>query len=85
MIEAKYVGPHKPPRVGKKLMEGMWKDFLLRGSNHSGQGMLLSNTINRCEVEKIPYRLTAYPGQGYFIEPIKEPVDGTASPTSTEP
>ena len=88
MIEAKYIGPHKPPRVGKQMLERFWQDFLKHGSNHSGQGMLLSLTINRCEAEKVPYRLTAYPGQGYFIEPIppllQEKSGGPAPPTDPD-
>lgn len=46
-----------------------WRRFLAGGIQHSGQAATLPYVIRRCEREGVPYRLTAYPGQGYFIEP----------------
>lgn len=39
-------------------------------SSHSAEAMLLPYIINYCEAHKIPYRLIAQPGLGYYIERI---------------
>ena len=53
------------------FQKSMWDCFLAWGTSHSAQAVTLSYIIERCEKEGVPYRLTASPGQGYFIEPYK--------------
>jgi hypothetical protein len=62
--------PHELP-VDKKTGARLWKEFLRVGSNHSSHASFLPYIIRRCERECVPYRLTAYPGNGYFIERIE--------------
>lgn len=50
----------------------VWKSFLNGGTNHSAQAATLPYIIRRCEREQRPYKITAYPGKGYFIEPVKD-------------
>ena len=85
MIETKYTGPLRPHRISNKLQEMFWANFLEKGTNHSGQGMTLPHIINRCERERVPYRLTAYPGQGYRIEPIEPLLKDMQDDTNQSP
>lgn len=55
--------------VNKAEGARLWRDFMARGSQHSGRASLLPYLIRRCEREKIPYTLVAVPGMGYWIEP----------------
>lgn len=58
-----------PIREGPR--QNLINGFLKEGkSNHSGLHQTLSYIIEYCEENKIPYRLTAYPRQGYLIERI---------------
>ena len=56
--------------LSRPMRERMWEAFLEHGTNHSQQALTLPYIINRCEEENVPYRLTAIPGQGYFIEQL---------------
>ncbi len=49
--------------------ERSWTSFLEHSTNHSASATFLVHIINRCERERIPYVLTAHPGQGYYIKP----------------
>jgi hypothetical protein len=40
-------------------------------TQHSDLRMFLPYIIEHCERNRIPYRLTAKPGLGYFIEKVK--------------
>ncbi len=61
----------------KKLTQKSLDDFWVllqeqRATNHSARGMTLSHLIQKCEETKTPYRLTAHPGKGYFLELIED-------------
>lgn len=58
--------------VSKAARERSWQAFLKGGTNHSGSAMTLGPIIRRCEREQIAYRLTAWPGHGYYLEPVKK-------------
>jgi len=51
----------------------VWPQFMETGTNHSHKGIYLTHIIERCERLLIPYRITAMPGTGYFIEQAPEP------------
>lgn len=47
------------------------KSFIEKGhSQHSGMGLFLPFILNYCEENSIPYKLTAHPKLGYYIERI---------------
>lgn len=49
----------------------IWEYFCRKGSsNHSAGAGTLPHIMNRCEQEKIAYRLIAIPGTGYFVQRI---------------
>lgn len=61
--------------MNAKMLSMVWRNFLKGGvTSHSAQAASLPHIVRRCEREKIPYRITAHPGQGYTIERIKEQV-----------
>ena len=62
--------PHEVA-LSKAAANRLWQTFLETGSQHSGRASLLPYIIRRCELEKIPYKLTAHPGAGYYIERVK--------------
>lgn len=62
--------PHEMAQ-SKAAQERLWKKFMQKGTIHSGRASLLPYIMRRCELEKVPYKLTAYPGEGYWIEPVK--------------
>jgi len=61
--------PHEVT-IPKRMQKSIWSRFLDKGTTHSAQAGTLPYIMRRCEEEKIPYRLTAMPGVGYFIEPL---------------
>lgn len=55
--------------VSKEAAKRTIKAFEHAGSsNHSSNAATLPIVVEHCERNKIPYRLTAVPGLGYFIE-----------------
>jgi hypothetical protein len=54
----------------KAAFRRSWDAFMAHGSNHSAGAHMLPRIIRRCERERIPYRLSAMPGIGYYIETI---------------
>jgi hypothetical protein len=50
-------------KLWRMLMDGT-------GGSHSAQGVTLPYLINRLESEGIAYQLSAWPGQGYYLELI---------------
>ena len=71
-FKCEYVGPLPPRRISKKEQDRLWQTFYDGpGTTHSGNATLLSILINRAEEEKVPYRLTAYPGRTYHMERIR--------------
>lgn len=59
------------PLPNRRVIERTWCDFKERGVAFGGRGAMLGLIVNRCEVEGQPYKLMAYPGRSYMIEPIK--------------
>lgn len=59
------VGNYASIRMKKIIIEAFERTG---NSNHSGAGHTLGIVLQYCEENKIPYRLTAYPGMGYVIE-----------------
>jgi hypothetical protein len=57
--------------LSKVAQKRIWRMFLDGGTNHSANASTLAYLIRRCELEGVPYKLNAYPGTGYFMEPIK--------------
>lgn len=53
--------------MSKAAQRRTWEAFLDGGTNHSANASTLPYIIRRCELERIPYVLTAAPGMGYFI------------------
>lgn len=60
------------PLPSKKVIQETWEHFKERGVAFGGRGSMLGLIVNRCEVEGQPYRLMAYPGCTYTIEPVKK-------------
>lgn len=60
---------HKLYHFSKAAQERTWRAFLAKGTFHSAQATTLPYVIERCETEKVGYRLTAQPGMGYWMEP----------------
>lgn len=58
--------------LSKAQQRRTWEAFMEGGTTHSGRAQTLPYVMRRCEREKIPYKLTAVPGQGYHIEPWKD-------------
>jgi hypothetical protein len=58
--------------TNKTHKETSWQIFLKQGTRHSALAQTLPDIIRRCEREGVAYRLTAVPGQGYFIEPFEQ-------------
>lgn len=56
----------------KSQQKLIWDLFMGGGTSHSALAQTLPYVMQRCEEEGIPYRLTAQPGAGYYIEPIKD-------------
>lgn len=63
--------PFEKP-IPRNRQESLWRGFMERGSSHSNQATLLPFLIRKCEQEKIPYMLKAYPRRGYYIERLKD-------------
>lgn len=58
-------------KIGARMLKSIIAAFEQTGkSTHSGLAGTLPFIINHCEEQAIPYRLTAQPGVGYFIERI---------------
>lgn len=58
--------------LSKAAQRDTWHAFMTGGTRHSSQGLTLWWLIEVCEMYGVPYRLTAYPGKGYHMEPVKE-------------
>jgi hypothetical protein len=54
--------------LSKSAKERLWEEFMRSGTTHSGTASTLPYLIRRCEREKVCYRLTAVPGEAYFLE-----------------
>lgn len=67
--------PHEVA-LTKAAERRIWEAFIDGGTTHSGRASTLPYIMRRCEREGVPYRLTAMPGMGYFIEPHKEEENG---------
>ncbi len=63
--------PNTKP-LSNKTLEAFWDSFIISGSQHSAGAHTLEHIMNRCEREHIPFRLTAMPGMGYYMEVFKE-------------
>lgn len=55
--------------LSKAAQRRTWDAFMNGGTNHSANASTLPYIIRRCEIQKLPYVLTAVPGKGYFIAP----------------
>ena len=76
MIKAVYYGPLKftiaqTKRAGKMVLRELTERSR---SGRSASGWTAAMAMNYCEENKWPYRLTAHPGVGYFVERIDEEV-----------
>lgn len=59
-------------KISNRMRKSIIASFKQLGkSTHSGLAGTLPIVINYCEEQKIPYLLTAHPGQGYFIERVR--------------
>jgi hypothetical protein len=58
--------------INKTERARVWSMFLNGGGNHSHMGLTLAYILRRCEQERVPYILTAYPGVGYELRPMLE-------------
>jgi hypothetical protein len=56
--------------LSKKMKRTLWETFQRGGSTHSSMGCTLGWLIRECERTRTPYRLSAKPGLGYYLEPL---------------
>ena len=56
--------------LSKAEQRRIWKAFIERGTSHSGKASTLPFVMRKCELEGVEYRLTAMPGESYWIEPM---------------
>lgn len=56
----------------KAVQKRVWDAFMRNGSAHSAAASTLCFILNKCHQENQPYRLSAVPGKGYWIEPMTE-------------
>lgn len=76
----KRMAPQLLPRVPLKPTSAAVRRVLTNfesfgSSSHSQNRGLLQYVIDYCEEKKIPYRLTANPGYGYYLEKMPSIVD----------
>lgn len=66
------VEPTPHGKLTNAAVKRVWEQFIKHGSNHSARGFFLTHIINRCERDRISYKLIALPGQGYWIVPCNQ-------------
>lgn len=63
-------------QLRSRYYKDLCKKMIEKGgtSSHSGLGMSLRLILERLEDARCPYKLTAHPGRGYFVE-VDKPED----------
>lgn len=75
MIKIEAITPHRLSPSGAKRARKMVREMLesTGGAGRSASGQTLAFAVEWCEEHKRPYRITAHPGLGYYLE-LLEPL-----------
>jgi hypothetical protein len=65
--------------LSKTQQRRSYEMFKRGGTRHSALAQTLPCIVRRAEAEGQPYRITAMPGIGYFIEPLKDAIPNKGS------